>query len=507
MNCAPTAVMEESLMTDLQHEHTGLTVLADSDQTEHDDSHETAHHDSHVTSYRAAHHSSQLDTHKELSSDSNSDLAESTYLSKLRNSMNLITLMRLGGALAVITAMGLYLIDGLAIDGDLERLMVSVAFTATLNIAGLLMIHALKEPRGARVFFALSLVSVPMIVTVMGALSYSVFHWDELSSRYPEFATWTVADGGEMWLSVLGTAAILLPVTWFALSVLARRSRGTMTLLLLGSSSLLLVPLRGPLPIALLATIAVVATVAILRRRQAIDVSLSTLEGRIASAVMFLPPVIMFVRALLIHGHDQMFVLILVLASQAGLRLIVPQQTSGGWISTTIAVTYAAMATFSALLTFDIVEHYLPWALSALLFNGMIAALFLDIGRRIDVGWLRGALGTLAALQISVLSLTAIFESGFSMLAVALVSLSALLAYGIRFQVRLVAIIAALAMAALLTSCAPEMIDWTVSAGWIGIAAAGILCIAAASVIERYGSVMYSAMRDSNKLQVELNTQ
>jgi len=185
------------------------------------------------------------------------EVTTDSYFSQVKRSMTLTSLMRLGGAVAVVVAMGLYLIDGLSIEGDLERMFVAVAFTAILNVAGLLMIHALKEPRSARVFFALSLVSVPMIVTVMGALSYSIFHLDEVSSHYPDFARWTVADSSQLGLGVLGTVLVLLPVSWFALSVLARRSRGVMMLLLFAASSLLLVPLRGPIPIAVLASLAI----------------------------------------------------------------------------------------------------------------------------------------------------------------------------------------------------------------------------------------------------------
>jgi len=285
--------------------------------------------------------------------------AETTdsYFSRVKRSMTLTSLMRLGGAVAVVIAMGLYLLDGLAIDGDMQRMFVAVAFTATLNVAGLLMIHALKEPRGARVFFALSLVSVPMIITVMGALSYSIFHLDEVSSLYPDFARWTVADSSQLGLGVLGTTLVLLPVSWFALSVLARRSRGVLMLMLFAASSLLLVPLRGPIPIGVLASLAVIAITLVLRRQKSIDASLTTLEGRIASMVMYLPPFILFVRALLIHGHNETFLLLIAIAVQLTMRLSIPRQKTGGIISILVAASYAAVAICTTVLAMNLHQH------------------------------------------------------------------------------------------------------------------------------------------------------
>jgi len=187
------------------------------------------------------------------------------------------------------------------------------------------------------------------------------------------------------------------------------------------------------------------------------------------------------------------------------MRLSIPRRKTGGAISILIAASYAAVAICTAVLAMNLVVNHWPWSLTLMLFNGLIAALFLDIGNQFDNSWVRGSLDTLAASLISFLSLTAAFESNLSVLAVAMSSLIALLIFGVRCKARAVIGISSLALCLLLINWIPDIYDWTVSAGWIGIATVGILCIAGASMIERYGANLLSLVRRSSSGNAELD--
>ena len=169
------------------------------------------------------------------------------FFEVVRKYASVSDMLRLFGAAAVAVAMGLFLLDGVKVLNDLQRFLTMLGLTGALTAAGLLMSSLLKEQRGSRVFITLALLSVPVNFTVIGALLYSVIPLDTMALNYPGYAHWQVGGLSDLAIGLAAAVVVLGPVVWAGFSVLARSACAWLSMALIASSAILLIPVRAEL--------------------------------------------------------------------------------------------------------------------------------------------------------------------------------------------------------------------------------------------------------------------
>ena len=220
-------------------------------------------------------------------------------------------LLRIFGACAVLASMSLFLMNGWAEGNDIQRYLKLLAQTGLLTLGGLAMTFGLKEQKGARLFFGLSLISVAANFTILGALVYSMVQWDGALQVYPDALRWQAIELTTFW-PVFGGAVLLLAVlSRFSYAIFARQHAGQLTVAFLVISAALLMPVRESLWVSLLiGAVAVIATLTTLRVIRS-EAFVHTFESRFALATLFIPPAIMLVRAISLYHVDEVLAILM----------------------------------------------------------------------------------------------------------------------------------------------------------------------------------------------------
>jgi hypothetical protein len=414
----------------------------------------------------------------------------------VRRYASLSDLLRLSGAIAVAVAMGLFLLDGIEVVNDLQRFLTMLGLTGALTAAGLAMSMLLKEQRGSRVFISLALLSVPVNFTVFGALLYSIMPMDAMALNYPNYAHWQVGSVTDLGLGLIVGLAVLGPVIWLGYSVLARASRHWLSIALLASSAILVVPVRGELLSAGLAIGATVLLWLFCRRNASDSLVFKTLEGKLSVALLFVAPVIVAVRSLFFYDVDGVLILTLSVGFFVYSRQLMISLPKHWLLSTTLTLLTAAAIVGVCLASANMAVNFMPdtW----MLFVVSIGLLILtsDLLRVSHTPVLSGVIGLLfAGAAIVGLVATTVFGSGMT-LWVAL-TLIAIIGYGAWSKHYPLTGIGAIGLLALISLNAAELmfhaqVMWltVLKTGWWGVAAGGALAIVAGSMIDRIGTVV-----------------
>ena len=453
---------------------------------------------------------------KDLSAQ-NTKVKETTGIFEIiRKYASVSDLLRLSGAIAVAVAMGLFLLDGIKELNDLWRFLTMLGLTGALTAAGLAMSLLLKEQRGSRVFISLALLSVPVSFTVIGALLYSVMPFNTLAPSYPGYAHWQAGSLSDLALSVVAGLAVLGPVIWLGFSVLARSARNWLSIAMVASSTILLIPVRAEIWSAGLAVGMTTLLWLAYKRHSENSLALKTTEGKLAVALLFVAPVIVAARSLFFYDVNGVLVLVLSAGFFAYCRYILltygkTANSKTGLVKTdsdnNVANKPGALSAVLTLLTSaailgvclswgNLLSNFLPeaWAL----FIASIGLLFLsnDLVRVSPNPVLSGVIGLIfAGLSTLALIATTYFSSG-TMLCVAL-ALASIVAYGLYFKINRATLIGGIGLLILFSLNISELLRhahtiWTsaLMTGWWGIAAVGALAIIAGSMIDRAGTVV-----------------
>ena len=426
----------------------------------------------------------------------------------IREAVTIATVLRTLGALATVLSLSLYLMQGFEARGHLERVYVLLGQSGLLALAGLAVGYVLKEAKGARVFLTLALASVPANVAVLGAMVYSIAPLDgllpgtaaALEGDYPAYAFWEASGPGDLLRALLPGAALLVPVTLFGFSVLARRFAGSLSFALLASSALLLVPLRDPLATALLGGAMLIVPILSLRRAKATSerrARPATFEERLAGALLLLPSLILVGRATLGHGT---------LDAHAALPLLlglwyVLHRTAGGGTGASrwrhlAALGSGVTGTLSALLIVSLSATLASTFLVLPLFALISGALFLVTSRAVDASPIRRSLGVL--WSASVLIGLGLYLLGSSLtgwhpllgIACALGTASLVLVHGVLEGGRGRTLMGALAVVTVLWMEGGGIVAMIVSGGWATLCGLGVTAILAGSLVERFGPAL-----------------
>jgi len=161
---------------------------------------------------------------------------------------------------------------------------------------------------------------------VLGGLVYSQFHLESLS-QLPHYASWIAPSKLSALLAVAATLLLLVPLGLVAFVALARRQAKALTLAFFATNLLVLLPTRHPLVILVLAGSALLALLELEFTRFGQSAELDTLEGKLARAVVFVPPLVMLGRVFHLYEVRAPFWGGLFLLGAAGLWQLLPRST------------------------------------------------------------------------------------------------------------------------------------------------------------------------------------
>ena len=261
----------------------------------------------------------ELDTLRARPDESKND--DSRQINAPRNT-SLTTILRTFGACAVIASLSLFLIEGWTDGNDLNRYLKLLAQTGLITGAGIFLSFVVKEAKGARVFFGLGLVSAVANFTILGALTYSMFQFDNGLVDYPSMLKWQAVSIGELLPLAAGAIVLLTLLARFSFSIFARNSAAKLTVSFLALNALLLVPAREAVYVSALAVIALFSatqiTLGVVKRKEL----MLTAEAKYALACLFLPGLIIVARALGLYAVDEIVLLSLTSLIYYALRSI-----------------------------------------------------------------------------------------------------------------------------------------------------------------------------------------
>jgi len=225
--------------------------------------------------------------------------------------------LRVAGAALVVASASTFMLQHWQTGNDLARYAMLVGQSLLLAGAAYFVGLSLREGRSARTFLALLLLTMPVSFAVLGGLVYSQFHVEGLSPL-PSYATWVAPSKLSALLAVLVTLAVLAPLAVVSFVALLRKEAKILTLTFLAGNLLLVVPVREPLSVLILAGIWLLVLLRFELARFRGSAQLATVEGRLARVMPIAPPIITLGRVFHLYHPGPAFVGgVLLLASAA----------------------------------------------------------------------------------------------------------------------------------------------------------------------------------------------
>ncbi|MFK7862478.1 MAG: hypothetical protein AB8B64_26960 [Granulosicoccus sp.] len=409
----------------------------------------------------------------------------------IREGTSIAGILRMGGAVLMVLSLSLFLMQGIEATSDLHRYLLLLGQTLLLTVAGFGVGFLLKEPRGARVFFSLALVSVPANFAVLGAMIYSIAPLDDVITQYPAYASWQSTNMKELIVASVAGLVVLVPMSVFCFAILARHSRWWLSTAYLLTSTTLLVPLRDSLSITLISSVCALAVVALLSNRHEKRQRLATREEQFAKALLFLPATLMLARSAALYNIDFHFALAVIMAVYYLLRRIVVSCSGSTVLTTLLQSMTAACAFVLAFMLTTLIDRNVAFDAPVLVFILIWLALNVDLARSIDSSAVRSAVHGLWALaSFTAIIFDALFFDSANGLVINLIIAAVLLAASTFTRQRLGAVLGTVALIGLLIINSTQLFVAVLDTGWAGMAIAGASTIVAGSLLERYWPIM-----------------
>jgi hypothetical protein len=416
----------------------------------------------------------------------------------IKATTNITSLLRISGAITVLVSMSLFLLQGWSQQNDTERFFMMLAQTTLLSLAGFAMVKILKETKGARLFFGLSLTSVTANFATLGALIYSVFSIDKLTGDYANFALWEAHSAGIVLASIAIALLILLPVVWLTFSVLIKSMAKPLTLSYVGINLLLLVPVRDIaiiMPITIGVLLWLFSHQLFGKHKNSLTKAASaiTKEGWFARLTLLFPLVVMALRSGIHYPIDSLGTFIicvsLYLLSTFSISKVNQSYSS---ILTSCALVMAVIC--AAILAFELFTIGLP------LFAIIITAACTDLYYRNYSNNIRLWLLSFACIFVNAsFFIEHWIHPSFASITYALASGTMMIAIGLHIKARLLLWSGAILLIAIPLSYLQDITTVLVNSGWLGLAITGTVIIVLASVIERYGAIIRLKLSKSEK--------
>lgn len=251
--------------------------------------------------------------------------------------------LRIAGAILVVASASTFMLQHWQAGNDLIRYAMLVGQSLLLAAAAYFVGLTMREGRSARTFLGLVLATMPVSFAVLGGLVYSQFHLEALAPL-PQYATWLASSKQAALLAVAGTLLVLVPLAVVSFVALARKEAKALSLAFIAANLLLIVPVRQPLTIVVLAGFALLGLLQLELGRFTGKAQLDTLEGKLARTMPFAAPLIMLGRVLhLYHGGAAFFGGVLLIGAAAMWLLLsrtvnTVKRDVGAWLAAVAAV-------------------------------------------------------------------------------------------------------------------------------------------------------------------------
>lgn len=428
---------------------------------------------------------------------------EPTLFEKLKDIMSVSQVLRMFGAAAVIVSMSLFMLQGWSEGNDITRYLKLLGQTGLLTGVGLILSFLIKEYKGARVFFGLSLFSVVANFTILGALTFSMVQWDGALVDYPSMMKWVVVDTSTFMITFASAFVLLAIVSRFSFGIFARNIANPLTIAFLVMCSLLLIPVRSSMVVCAIAGVSIWAAIAITNRLRSNEKLALTREAKSAMGLLYLPGLIMVARAVSLYKVDDIMLLSLGSLGYFTLRSLIARVDRPSLATRVIEIAQYGLGIYLSLLIVDLLPYHL-YAYKPVLFAAFAGGFLFDqIMVSKDKGW--------STLNLNVTAFALIFSYlWFSLFNGHIYwQLSSLFAAGMifavswltrnkvgNFQVTTISIIIGLAASSLMLGA--RLIELVNLSNWMLIGLAGILLIVGASLYERYGLKLININRAKN---------
>jgi hypothetical protein len=259
--------------------------------------------------------------------------------------------LRIAGAALVVASASTFMLQHWQVGNDLTRYAMLVGQSLLLAAAAYFVGLTVREGRSARTFLALVLATIPISFAVLGGLVYSQFHFEPLA-LVPQYASWIAPSKLSALLAVVGTVVVLVPLATVSFITLARKEAKGLTLAFVLANLLVIVPLRAPIAVALVAGPALFLLAHFEIARFSKTPRLDNLEGKLARGMLFVPPAIMLGRVVHLYDAQPAFVGSLLLIGtgllwlQLGRITVAFHRDLGAWAAAFLALTGWGMVWF-----------------------------------------------------------------------------------------------------------------------------------------------------------------
>lgn len=416
----------------------------------------------------------------------NDDVEKQSIMQMIKQFATLSRMLRIMGAFSVVASMSVFLLQGWDNGNDLHRYYLLLSQTVLLAIGGFGLAFLIKENKGARVFFGLSLVSITANLTTLGALVFSYVQWGGSLSSYPDIALWAVTSGASIAVALAIATLVLVPVTLFGFKVMARQSALPLTAVYLLSGSMLLIPVRDTLYVSLIAGATILLSLAFVTKLVNKDKLLRTAEGKFARSLLFIAPVIMLVRSLWLYQADDLIYAIIAFTGFMTLRhcsLQLKLESRARKFMEFISIPTAFLVAAPAS---QLIDKLLPVNFVLPTFAIVFTAHMIDMAKRTQNFKHAALIMTGLVTSLSFMLHLAIYETLFNGMMCALTGL-AVMTMGYISKSRVITLFGFITTAVAVSYDLfhiYEMIDFL---SWTGLAAIGTAAIIIGSIIERHG--------------------
>ena len=407
----------------------------------------------------------------------------------LKNFTNMSRLLRITGAMAVIASMSAFLMQDWSGGSDLSRYYLMLTQTLLLASGGFGLSFLMKENKGGRVFFGLSLISITANFAILGALIFSQVQWFGSIGQYPEFLTWKTTSITSLSVATISALIAMVPIALFSYMVFSRKHSKQLLMLFVFSILLLLVPVRDSLIMGAVVLAAVAIPLWFLRKRMFSDTSLKTPEGMFAIATIFMPSLVMLVRSFWLYQVDAILLVMLGSILFLMLRIFSTPLEDSAVLKNILNWFALGTAGFVAYQSGIASHALLPSVYGVSVMGAVFTALALDITNR--AGRFKPLFSIIAVSGLLICQYFLLLVKGGAVSAVMLL-LSGLIVMAIAHTHKSRGMLIAGIVTALIGFTHQLLntlvnIDFT---NWATLAAIGVTAIIIASLIERHGVVL-----------------
>ena len=406
----------------------------------------------------------------------------------VRQFATLSEVLRVFGAAVMVASMSVFLLQGWTDGNDIQRYLKLLSQTGLLALAGLALTLLLKEYKGARMFFGLSLASVPANFTVLGALFVSLFNADAVAGALPSYAHWVMVDGFGIGMLTAGALAVLIPVTLLGFRIMARRSAGGLCLTFVALNALLLVPVRSGLLLAVVLLLAVSGAWLANRKFHRIDDTLSTAGGVFARLLLYVPALLVMIRSLSFYQADNVLYLAAAGSAYFLLRQLAEQLPGKGKIQLLVQISAIPFAYCTAFFAAILIEDVAVWEIVPATM-ALVLGLFMFDFRRFAGARLATAVEYCTAILIAGIILPGAIWCDSVLSSLIAVTIGAgLTGYGFACRSRFVTVAGGLTILVASAAGLQDLISALFQTSWIGLAVTGGSAIVFGSLLDRYGA-------------------